>query len=41
MDGADDFMRIVDEREHRLSRMLFMDGASVAASDLLPGRSAR
>jgi len=37
MGGADDFMRIVDEREHLLSKVLFMDGVS-GASGLLPRR---
>ncbi len=42
MGGAEEFMRIVDEREHRLSRMLFTDGVSIAASTLLPsGESPR
>ena len=41
MGGAEDFMRIVDEREHMLSGALFMDSAAVAMPGLLPGRSAR
>jgi len=42
MGGAEEFMRIVDEREHRLSRILFSDGVSISVSDLLPrGGSAR
>ena len=36
MGGAEEFMRIVDEREHRLSRFLFSDGVSISVSDLLP-----
>ena len=41
MGGAEDFMRIVDEREHVLSGTLFMEGAAAAMSGLLPGGSAR
>lgn len=37
MGGAEEFMRTVDEREHRLSRMLFADGVWIVASGLLPG----
>lgn len=42
MGGADEFIRIVDEREHTLGRMLFDEGATASTSDLLPrGRDAR
>ena len=36
MGGSEEFMRIVDEREHRLSGILFMEGVSISVSDLLP-----
>ena len=36
MGGAGDFIRIVDEREHALARMLFVDELSACASGLLP-----
>jgi len=36
MDGARDFIRMVDEREHTLAEALFDDGVSAFASDLLP-----
>jgi len=36
MGGADEFIRIVDEREHALAKMLFDDGELAAASGLLP-----
>jgi hypothetical protein len=36
MGGAAEFIRIVDEREHALARMLFDDPASANASGLLP-----
>ena len=39
MGGAGDFIRIVDEREHTLARVLFSDALSVCASGLLPNAS--
>lgn len=36
MHGASDFIRIVDEREHALARVLFDDRVSVSVSGLLP-----
>ena len=36
MGGAAEFIRIVDEREHSLARMLFNDGVSAATPGLLP-----
>jgi len=36
MAGAEEFIRIVDEREHRLSRTLFTDSVSTGAMGLLP-----
>ena len=37
MGGADDFVQIVKDREHSLSRMLFNDEVSAVGSGLLPG----
>ena len=39
MDGATEFMGIVDEREHALGRTLFADFPSVLTSGLLPDTS--
>jgi hypothetical protein len=36
MQGASDFMCIVDEREHTLARVLFDDRVSASVSGLLP-----
>ena len=36
MGGADEFIRMVDEREHTLARMLFDDEVVASASGLLP-----
>ena len=36
MRGAGEFIRMVDEREHTLARLLFDDGVAASASGLLP-----